>query len=61
LSIEKAKRRVQADRSAEHTEELLRVLDRAVLRVQKLRQATRALPEPRKVLFIDMKKTRLLK
>jgi 8-oxo-dGTP pyrophosphatase MutT (NUDIX family) len=61
FSIEKAKRRLQADRSAEHTEELLRVLDRAVLRVQKLRQATRALPEPRKVLFIDMKKTRLLK
>jgi 8-oxo-dGTP pyrophosphatase MutT (NUDIX family) len=61
FSIEKTKRRLREDRSSDHSSELLLVVDRAVQRIQRSHQPTRALEGPRKVLFIDMKKIRLLK
>lgn len=61
FSIEKAKRRLREDRSPEHSAELLQVVDRAVLRIQRHQQPTRTLAASRNMLFIDMKKIRLLK
>jgi hypothetical protein len=46
---------LREERSSEHAEELVRVLDRAVTRIQRQYQPARLL-EGRKVLFIDMKK-----
>jgi len=61
FSIEKTKRRLRQDRSPEHSAELLQVVDRAVLRIQRHQPPTPALAASRNVLFIDMKKIRLLK
>jgi|KBSMisStaDraftv2_1062788.scaffolds.fasta_scaffold343815_2 8-oxo-dGTP pyrophosphatase MutT (NUDIX family) len=55
FSIEKTRQRLREERSSEHAEELVRVLDRAVTRIQRQYQPARLL-EGRKVLFIDMKK-----
>jgi 8-oxo-dGTP pyrophosphatase MutT (NUDIX family) len=55
FTIDKTRQRLRAERSTEHAEELVRVLDRAVMRVQRQHQPAR-LAEGRKVLFIDMKK-----
>jgi 8-oxo-dGTP pyrophosphatase MutT (NUDIX family) len=60
-SIDKTRRRLREDRVPEHADELLRVVDRAILRIQRVHQPARALPEPKKILFIDMKKVRALK
>jgi len=57
FSIDKARRRLREECSPEHTDELLRVVDRAVMRIQRLHQPARAVGA-RKVLFIDMKKLR---
>jgi len=61
FSIEKTKRRLREDRSPEHSAELLQVVDRAVLRIQRHQQPTRALAASRNLLLIDTKKIRLLK
>lgn len=61
FSIEKTKRRLRQDRSPEHSAELLQVVDRAVLRIQRHQPPTPALAASRNLLFIDTKKIRLLK
>lgn len=55
LSIDKTRQRLRDERSPEHAAELVRVMDRAVFRIQRLHQPARAV-ENRKVVFIDMKK-----
>jgi 8-oxo-dGTP pyrophosphatase MutT (NUDIX family) len=55
FSIDKTRQRLREERSLEHAEELVRVMDRAVMRIQRLHQPARAV-DGRKVLFIDMKK-----
>jgi 8-oxo-dGTP pyrophosphatase MutT (NUDIX family) len=55
FSIDKTRQRLREERSPEHAEELVRVMDRAVMRIQRLHQPARTV-EGRKVLFIDMKK-----
>jgi len=46
FTAEKAKRRLQADRAHEEGNELVRVVDRAIGRLQRLHQETHNLPDP---------------
>jgi len=59
FSAEKAKRRLRSDRAPDFGDELARVVDRAVARVRRSRgENPAAVPDPRKVQFIDIGRMR---